>query len=110
AQSAGALPGGFNTSVYLILGTFLGVLTLVLGGIWKAVQSTPVTPRDPNQTPGFPIKLTISQSAEVSQHLQAHLLRFFGVELRAHDVVAPDAGDEWAAVVGGGGDQRLVVG
>ena len=56
AQSAGALPGGFNTSVYLILGTFLGVLTLVLGGIWKAVQSTPVTPRDPNQTPGFPIK------------------------------------------------------
>ena len=53
AQSAGGLPGGFNTSVYLILGTFLGVLTLVLGGIWKAVQTTP------NSTPragGFPIK------------------------------------------------------
>jgi hypothetical protein len=53
AQSAGGLPGGFNTSVYLILGTFLGVLTLVLGGIWKAVQTTP------NSLPragGFPIK------------------------------------------------------
>jgi len=53
AQSAGGLPGGFNTSVYLILGTFLGVLTLVLGGIWKAVQSTP------NSHPragGFPVK------------------------------------------------------
>ncbi|HEV8293109.1 MAG TPA: hypothetical protein VGP94_14335 [Tepidisphaeraceae bacterium] len=53
AQSAGGLPGGFNTSVYLILGTFLGVLTLVLGGIWKAVQTTP------NSRPragGFPIK------------------------------------------------------
>jgi hypothetical protein len=53
AQSAGGLPGGFNTSVYLILGTFLGVLTLVLGGIWKAVQTTP------NSAPragGFPVK------------------------------------------------------
>jgi len=53
AQSAGGLPGGFNTSVYLILGTFLGVLTLVLGGIWKAVHTTP------NSLPragGFPIK------------------------------------------------------
>ena len=52
AQPTG-LPGGFNTSVYLLLGTFLGVLTLVLGGIWQAVQSTP------NSTPragGFPIK------------------------------------------------------
>ena len=53
AQSAAGLPGGFNTSVYLILGTFLGVLTLVLGGIWKAVHTTP------NSQPrarGFPVK------------------------------------------------------
>ena len=50
------LPGGFNTSVYLLLGTFLGVLTLVLGGIWKAVQTTPVTPRDPGKGRGFPLK------------------------------------------------------
>ena len=53
AQSAGGLPVGFNTSVYLLLGTFLSVLTLVLGGIWKAVQSTP------NSRPragGFPVK------------------------------------------------------
>jgi len=53
AQSAGGLPGGFNTSVYLILGTFLSVLTLVLGGIWRAVQTTP------NSLPragGFPIE------------------------------------------------------
>ena len=52
AQSMGGVPTGFNTSVYLILGTFLGVLTLVLGGIWKAVQTTPVRPREG----GFPIK------------------------------------------------------
>jgi len=53
AASAGGVPTGFNTSVYLLLGTFLGTLTLVLGGIWKAVQSTP------NSRPragGFPIK------------------------------------------------------
>jgi hypothetical protein len=53
AQSMGGVPTGFNTSVYLILGTFLGVLTLVLGGIWKAVQTTPnARPR----AGGFPIK------------------------------------------------------
>jgi len=53
AQSMGGVPTGFNVSVYLLLGTFLGVLTLVLGGIWKAVQSTPVTPRSEH---GFPVK------------------------------------------------------
>ena len=53
AASQGGVPTGFNTSVYLILGTFLGVLTLVVGGIWKAVQSTPVMPRSEH---GFPIK------------------------------------------------------
>ena len=53
AQSAGGLPGGFNTSVYLILGTFLSVLTLVVGGIWKAVQSTP---NSALRERGFPIK------------------------------------------------------
>jgi hypothetical protein len=53
AQSAGGLPGGFNTSVYLILGTFLGVLTLVLGGIWKAVQTTP---NSQLRARGFPVK------------------------------------------------------
>jgi len=53
AASAGGVPSGFNVSVYLLLGTFLGVLTLVLGGIWKAVQSTPVMPRSEH---GFPIK------------------------------------------------------
>ena len=52
AQEAGGLPTGFNTSVYLILGTFLTVLTLVSGFIWKAVQSTRVMPREG----GFPVK------------------------------------------------------
>ena len=53
AASAGGVPTGFNTSVYLILGTFLGVLTLVLGGIWHAVHTTPNSaPRER----GFPIK------------------------------------------------------
>ncbi len=53
AAAQGGVPTGFNTSVYLLLGTFLGVLTLILGGIWKAVQTTPVTPRSEH---GFPIK------------------------------------------------------
>jgi hypothetical protein len=52
AQQSEGLPSGFNNSVYLLLGTFLTVLTLVLGGIWRAVQTTPVTPRQG----GFPIK------------------------------------------------------
>lgn len=51
AASQGGVPTGFNVSVYLLLGTFLGTLTLVLGGIWRAVQTTPVTPREG----GFPI-------------------------------------------------------
>jgi hypothetical protein len=56
AQQVDGVPGGFNKSVYLLLGTFLTVLTLVAGGIWKAVQSTPVTPREGNGTHGFPLK------------------------------------------------------
>ena len=53
AAQAGGLPGGFNTSVYLILATFLTVLTLLIGGIWHTVNTTPVQPRDIR---GFPIK------------------------------------------------------
>jgi hypothetical protein len=53
AQAAGGVPTGFNTSVYLLLGTFLGVLTLVLGGIWKAVHTTP---NSALRERGFPIK------------------------------------------------------
>ena len=53
AASQGGVPTGFNVSVYLLLGTFLGTLTLVLGGIWKAVHTTPNSaPREH----GFPIK------------------------------------------------------
>lgn len=52
AQSAAGVPAGFNNSVYLILGTFLTVLGLLAGGIWRAVRTTPVTP-DPR--PGFPL-------------------------------------------------------
>ena len=56
AQQAGGLPGGFNTRVYLILGTFLAVLSLVIGGIWRAVQTTPNQLRDPRQNRGFPLE------------------------------------------------------
>ena len=51
AQQVEGVPSGFNNSVYLILGTFLTVLTLVIGGIWRAVHTTPVMPRQG----GFPI-------------------------------------------------------
>ena len=53
ASQPTGLPGGLNTSVYLLLGTFLGVLTLVLGGLWKAVPTTPNSAPRPG---GFPIK------------------------------------------------------
>jgi hypothetical protein len=56
AQQVDGVPTGFNKSVYLILGSFLTVLTLVAGGIWRAVATTPVTPRPGNPTRGFPLK------------------------------------------------------
>ena len=53
ASSMQGVPVGFNLSVYMLLGTFLGVLTLVLGGIWHTVHTTPNSlPRER----GFPIK------------------------------------------------------
>jgi hypothetical protein len=52
AQSSTGVPGGFNNSVYLLLGAFLTVLGLLAGGIWRAVRTTPVTP-DPRR--GFPV-------------------------------------------------------
>ena len=57
AAQAGGLPTGFNTSVYLILGTFLSVLALVIGGIWHTVHTTPNNqPRNPSQKRGFPLE------------------------------------------------------
>ena len=53
ASSMQGVPVGFNLSVYMLLGTFLGVLTLVLGGIWHTVHTTPNSmPRER----GFPVK------------------------------------------------------
>ena len=49
AQNPGGPPAGFNNSVYLLLGTFLTLLGLLAGGIWRAVRTTP----DPRR--GFPI-------------------------------------------------------
>jgi hypothetical protein len=54
AQQMDGVPGGFNNSVYLLLGSFLTVLTLVLGAVWKAVHTTPVTPREGQR--GFPLR------------------------------------------------------
>jgi hypothetical protein len=54
AQQMEGVPTGFNNSVYLLLGTFLLVLTLVGGAIWRAVHTTPVGPRDGGG--GFPLK------------------------------------------------------
>src|SRR5690348_6267527 len=49
------------------------------------------------------------QRREVFQNLQPHRLALFRVELRRHHVVAPDRGDERAAVVGRRGDDLLVI-
>ncbi|MDB5173718.1 MAG: hypothetical protein JWO87_2900 [Phycisphaerales bacterium] len=38
AASAGSLPGGFNTSIFIMLGAFLGVLGMVAGVIVKGVR------------------------------------------------------------------------
>ena len=48
-MSGGALPGGFNTSVYLMLLGFMGTLGLVSWTLVKGVRNTP------NMTPGFPV-------------------------------------------------------
>ena len=38
AASAGNLPGGFNTSIFIMLGAFLGVLGMVAGVIVKGIR------------------------------------------------------------------------
>lgn len=51
--SGGALPGGFNVSVYLMLAGFLGTLGLVGWTLVKGVRGTGVAgPRPPG---GFPV-------------------------------------------------------
>ena len=50
AAQAGSLPGGFNTSVYIMLTSLIGVIGLVSGVIYKGIASTNNTAR------GFPIK------------------------------------------------------
>lgn len=37
-QGDGALPGGFNTSIEIMLGGFLGTLGLVGAIIWKGIR------------------------------------------------------------------------
>jgi hypothetical protein len=37
-QGWGALPDGFNTSIELMLGGFLAVVTLVAAIIWKGIR------------------------------------------------------------------------
>lgn len=50
AAQAGSLPGGFNTSVYIMLVSFFSVLGIVSGIIYKGVSTTNVSVR------GFPIE------------------------------------------------------
>jgi hypothetical protein len=50
AQAAGALPGGFNQSVFFMLGGFIGVLTLVTTMIVRTVRG----PGDRGN--GFPLQ------------------------------------------------------
>src|SRR3954452_7474830 len=51
-MSGGALPGGFNTSVYLMLAGFLGTLGLVGWTLVKGVRGGDGGPRPPG---GFPV-------------------------------------------------------
>lgn len=56
AQAAGSVPGGFNNSIYLMLGGFFLVLGFVTMTLFKAAR-TPQVPR------GFPVQGTGSSSA-----------------------------------------------
>ena len=50
AAQAGSLPGGFNTSVYIMLVSLISVIGLMAGIIYKGVSSTNVSVR------GFDVK------------------------------------------------------
>jgi hypothetical protein len=50
AAQAGSLPGGFNTSVYIMLTSLIGVIGLVSGVIYKGITSTN------NAARGFDVK------------------------------------------------------
>ena len=50
AAQAGSLPGGFNTSVYIMLASLFTVIGIVSGVIYKGVTSTNVSVR------GFDVK------------------------------------------------------
>ena len=52
-ESAGSVPIALNISVYMLLGTFLGVLGLISFGLFRAVQTTRPGLRDPRR--GFPM-------------------------------------------------------
>src|SRR5690348_5967988 len=52
-ESAGSVPIALNISVYMLLGTFLGVLGLISFGLFRAVQTTQLRPRDGRR--GFPM-------------------------------------------------------
>lgn len=41
-EGGGGLPGGFNTSVYLLLGAFFVVLGGLIAGVFRAIKSTPM--------------------------------------------------------------------
>src|SRR3954452_7797963 len=49
-----------------------------------------------------------SNRREVLENLQAHLLALLRVKLGGHHVIAPDAADEFAAVVSRRRDDRLI--
>ena len=58
---SGALPGGFNTSVYFLLGSLFAVIGMVSFNIVSAVRSTNVS--------GFPVLPPNSQGGEVGKNL-----------------------------------------
>ena len=106
AQAAGGLPSGFNNSIYLMLGAFFCVLGFLTFTIVKTVARDAPDQRQISHSRCHQRQL---ERREVLQDLQPTVLALLRVELRRHHVVAPDAADEGAAVVGGRGDDVGVV-
>jgi hypothetical protein len=63
AQHQSGVPVGINNSVYLMLTAFLGVLGMITGLIFKAVNCTPVLPP---RAGGFAVKNSDSTQSKTS--------------------------------------------
>jgi hypothetical protein len=56
AQQPGGVPGGFNTSIYFMLGAFFCVVGMVTTTLVKGARSSAAATTPPNPRRGFPIE------------------------------------------------------